>query len=457
MYLCVGLFSMVAYPIAAQINLNSAPNTVGSGARAAGMADAFSAVADDATAASWNPAGLVQLERPEISIVSEWNSVTNKFHNDTPFDTDDVDFESMNVNFASITYPLPILIASRNSVFSITYQKRFDFNSEFDVGADTGNAGLGINQTTDFDVKQKGSLGTISPAYAIEITQNLSVGLAMNFWRNTFFGGNNGWDNDTSSDTTLTFTGQGFNTSLLDTAVEYEDFEGENFTAGLLWNISPKWNASLRYDSGFEGDIGFTETINFTDSADGPQPTVVNEESRTMEMPDSWGFGVAYRPNDRLTLALQLTRTDWNDFHIKTDAGQKISLIDGTDQNNPVTQTDFDPTHSVRFGAEYVFIPSNPDAQLNYLWTIRGGLIYDEEPASNRSTRDANSAGSGKPDRYYGFALGAGFQAFRRVNFDIAYQLRYGDDVKKDRAQGIPGYSEDYLQHRVILSSIVYF
>src|SRR5258706_4082464 len=41
----------------------------GSGARAAGMGDAFVAVSDDGTAASWNPAGLAQLRQPELSFV----------------------------------------------------------------------------------------------------------------------------------------------------------------------------------------------------------------------------------------------------------------------------------------------------------------------------------------------------------------------------------------------------
>ena len=41
----------------------------GSGARAAGMGDAFVAVSDDGTAATWNPAGLAQLRQPEFSFV----------------------------------------------------------------------------------------------------------------------------------------------------------------------------------------------------------------------------------------------------------------------------------------------------------------------------------------------------------------------------------------------------
>ena len=52
----------------------SPPVSVGSGARAQGMGSAFIAVADDATAASWNPGGLGQLQRPEISAVGSYFS-----------------------------------------------------------------------------------------------------------------------------------------------------------------------------------------------------------------------------------------------------------------------------------------------------------------------------------------------------------------------------------------------
>ena len=49
--------------------LRSTFTLVGSGARAAGMGGAFTAVADDATAASFNPAGLAQLVISEASLV----------------------------------------------------------------------------------------------------------------------------------------------------------------------------------------------------------------------------------------------------------------------------------------------------------------------------------------------------------------------------------------------------
>ena len=61
---------------------------LGSGARAFGMGGAFLARADDATAASWNPAGLSYLRRPEFSIVGARNSFERgDFGGHAPTDT----------------------------------------------------------------------------------------------------------------------------------------------------------------------------------------------------------------------------------------------------------------------------------------------------------------------------------------------------------------------------------
>lgn len=54
------------------LNFATSPSPVGSGARAVGKGTAFIGVADDATAASHNPGGLVQLERPEVSLVGSY-------------------------------------------------------------------------------------------------------------------------------------------------------------------------------------------------------------------------------------------------------------------------------------------------------------------------------------------------------------------------------------------------
>ena len=62
-----------------RIDLTGQQNlTQGAGARAYGMGGAFLARADDATAASWNPAGLSYLRLPELSLVGTHNSFREK-------------------------------------------------------------------------------------------------------------------------------------------------------------------------------------------------------------------------------------------------------------------------------------------------------------------------------------------------------------------------------------------
>lgn len=444
--------------LAQSLDFSVSPRPVGSGARAAGMADAFVAIADDATAASWNPAGLVQLERPEFSIVGDWSRIVNAFSDATPVDNErDHRDTASNLNFVSFTYPLPVYFGSRNSVISVTYQNRFDLTRDFDVGLHTSIPAFSIESDLDLGFEQKGSLGAISPAYAIEITHSLSVGVAVNFWRSSFLS-DNSWDQTQIIHTETTIGTDDPSTTDRITKDKYEDFEGENVTAGLLWNVAPKWNLALRYDSAFEGELKYKSSTTIRNSL---FPNMITQssskESQKMSIPETWTLGVAYRHSDRLTLALQISRTDWNDFYLKDESGTKTSLVDGTDLDDPDTKTKFDPTHSIRFGVEYVFIPKKPDSDLKYLWSLRGGLIYDEEPASGRSSFAPNSQGRGKPDRFYGFALGAGLQAFQRVNFDVAYQLRYGDNVKSDLVRGLPGFHEDLLQQRIIFSSIIYF
>ena len=63
--LVVLVFLLVDLSHAVDVNFNF----IGSGARARSMGGAFIGVADDATAMSWNPAGLAKLDKAEASVV----------------------------------------------------------------------------------------------------------------------------------------------------------------------------------------------------------------------------------------------------------------------------------------------------------------------------------------------------------------------------------------------------
>ena len=89
--------------------------------RCTGMGEAFVAVADDATAASWNPAGLMQLRRPEISIAYSFFNRRDDFSSSAHPESNGMQETSADeINYFSAAYPFQLF--KRNMIVSINYQ-----------------------------------------------------------------------------------------------------------------------------------------------------------------------------------------------------------------------------------------------------------------------------------------------------------------------------------------------
>ncbi|MBX7257662.1 MAG: outer membrane protein transport protein [Candidatus Hydrogenedentes bacterium] len=440
---------------AQELEFSVSPSPVGSGARAAGMGDAFVAVADDATAASWNPAGLVQLERPEVSVVGSYNGIIEEFGASWHDEIDSWHREkSIDVNFLSITYPLPVLVLGRNMSVGLYYQQKYDFSRQFKLKYNSGqtrNDGNVLSQYDRTEFTQDGSLSTITPAFAIELTKRLSLGVAANFWRSTPIS-DNSWT-QTIEGRSLAQQGANLFYTQFSKEEEYSDFSGENATFGLLWNVTDKWNVGARFDCAFTGEADYSITssrsiMSFTPGASGMPLQLApftNKEKRDVHFPATLAAGVSYRANDRLTLSFDITSTDWSDFYFRGGSNNRISLVNGGNLEAVWFAPRFERTYTVRFGTEYVFIPRQPEEKLDRLWTLRAGLFYDQEPATH------------EPDNFWGATIGLGLLAKGRVNIDLAYQLRYGHDVNADFVRGIEGFNEDAFQNRFLISTVIYF
>lgn len=179
-------------------------NFTGSGARALGLGQAFIGVADDATALSWNPAGLTQLLKPEISFVYNSADGTSKLEDirrQEPISNNVGPLS--NIEYASFT--LPIKIAERSVVFSAAYQSQLEFKNEglqsqFDYIVDTTNFDFADNPATDqllgvvneqfvnqFDEENfEGYLRNFSIGSGVQLNDMFSFGLAGNYWFSEF-------------------------------------------------------------------------------------------------------------------------------------------------------------------------------------------------------------------------------------------------------------------------------
>ena len=427
------------------VNISSSPNPVGSGARALGMGGAFIGVADDATAASWNPAGLIQLETPEVSIVGAYNfRREDTTYSAFPEASGPQDVSTVEVNYLSVAYPFNIL--NTNLTFSLNIQHLYDFNKKVDYSytfQELSPPALTLNNNIRFD--QEGSLKPISPALAVQVTPYVSLGLTVNVWNHFLF--DNQWDSTYHSQGTGTLAGMPLSvqTDIYETytmeGLQFDlsapfRWQNANFNVGLLWEINSMLNLGLVFKSQFDAHLKHEHLFSYAVRIPG-LPVVsksdFTSDDVTLKMPMSYGLGLALRLSDALTFDFDIYRTDWSEFVLQDAAGNELNPITGKLQKD----SHIDDTTQVRFGGEYLFILDK------YIIPVRGGIFYDPEPAEP------------SPDDFYGISLGTGI-AYKGFVFDMGYQYRFGRNVRTVTV-GNEDASQDVDQHTVYMSIIYHF
>jgi len=392
----------------------SSPNPVGSGARALGMGGAFIAIADDATAASWNPGGLTQLDTPEISFALGYQQRSESFSlavlSESTFDNS---VDTYHLNYLSVAYPFEFL--NRNMIVSLNYQRLYDFNRNWIFEVD-GGAGLIHNVNYEAD----GALYAVGLAYSTMITLDLSVGVTLNYWGD--FIRENQWTQTLNEIISNPFIG-----TLTNTLDEEFDFEGWNANLGFLWSISSHWTLGGVFK------LPFSARVDRRAIYSNILGIVRKSTKDRLDMPMAYGLGLAWRISDALTVSADVYRTHWQDFIYRPENDISTSPVSG----KPASESDIEATTWFRLGAEYLYIGEK------FVVPIRGGIFYDPAPAE------------GSPDEYYGFCLGSGI-AYKRYIWDISYQFRYGDDVGGSMLSDL-GFSQDVREHTIVTSLIIHF
>jgi len=424
----IALFITLAH--ADQVEFSSSLNPVGSGARATGMGGAFIGVADDATAASWNPAGLIQLEKPEMSLVYASQRRGQTYHSTIhPEMNGTNDTNTDGINYMSYAYPFTAL--GRNMIVSLNYQqlyemkKKVNMNYRWDLGG-----GDYRNDVVAFH--QSGYLYALSPAVAVQVKPSISIGATLNFWTGIL--GQNGWANAYRS----TSLGSVLGNSVTEQFVlkDANRFKGFNANLGALWNITDAFALGAVYKTAFTGKIKQDKYLYWNQVFGGTTSLHLPEETSsdlTMRMPSSFGLGLQYRSSDRLLFAMDIYQTKWSRFFIKDAAGNEFNPI----SSKALSEGRLKDTTQLRLGTEYLFIGNNRTIAL------RAGIFSDPEPTT------------GSVDKYAGISLGTGYSTGKYA-LDASYQVRKGTNVDGDIASIDPK-STDVTQHTVMVSGIYYF
>jgi long-subunit fatty acid transport protein len=422
-----GLVLLLSSPLAAQvapdfdtdrIDITGRQNlTLGSGARAYGMGGAFLARADDATAASWNPAGLSYLRAPEISLVGVSNSF--EAQRGVAFDPNASDFDRFDggaIDFAAFTWPIGL--GETTGAIQISYQRAISFDGTRAIHETTTGQTLSERGSSD------GGFDVVAFGTGLRLSRHLRAGLTVNRWLNGY-------------DQSLTRTYETPNPRPQ--RVYSLDFRpnGWSFNFGAIVSPVESLNLGVVYKTPFKADVRLDKARHDYWVAQGKllevtQNAYASEDVR-LEFPSSFGFGISWRPIDTLTLSADFTQTRWSEARIQNYFDLQRTPPTGEDGTpgtppppniypnfqyptlNAVPNTD-DPDDPAR-------LLGQQDAQqirVGVEWVLIWGRVKLPLRAGYFNDRQITPNPGGDTPRFDGFTLGTGL-LLGPMLVDVAY------------------------------------
>jgi len=333
------------------------------GARSLALGGAFLALADDATAAYANPAGLAQLQRPELSVEGRSWDFTSRFADRghqpatgvTGIGVDTVDGlqladrhdRSAGVSFASYVQ------GGRRGAWALYRHQVADFEASlvshgpFAGPRDAPARAVPARSRLGLTIESWGAAAALRPR------AELSLGLALSWQRFRLRSHTDRFDRRERTGDPIVdgLTGGFFGPAdfLPENVLNVQTLEGtdDDLTGslGVLWRPVTAWSFGAVYRRG--GDFGFE--ARFVQGPAGDDPGAVEPSvggAGVFHAPDSYGAGVAWRPRDDLVIAF-----DWDRVRYSMLADDLVNvLLAGRGEERFFTIADADELH---LGAEY--------------------------------------------------------------------------------------------------------
>jgi len=411
-----------------ELDLQARANVLqGSGARALGMGGAFLARADDATAASWNPAGLSYLRLPELSAVwtnAHFNSderlpdgalgKTDRQHGDTP-------------DFFAATYPIGIKGVTGSA--QVSFQRVISFRYQ-----------RTIEEFNPLTAESGGGFDVVALGAGLQVTRWLRVGATLNEW----------FDGYTQHSVREINTPNQVGTRTLDNRFRLSAW---NTNVGAILGLSDKVNLGLVAKTGFSGHVTLKRERVDVVNADPQDRITANDHTRDdlrLDLPGAVGVGLSFRPWSAVTASLDYTRSFWSKGQIHNFFTLPKRQL--PEETTPPEGPDFFPDDANGKGLPY---PSLIDPQQQDTEQIRAGLEYVVIHGSLKlplrvgyyNDRQYFRSISGAAPRFDALTAGAGI-VVGRVLIDAAYIYEHGRYVDFDV------HSVHVHSHRVFASLI---
>lgn len=326
------------------------PSLIGSEARAIGMGGAGLAISEDGSALYWNPAGLAQMRRIEVSagLTHDRSTITNTWEGGSA-ESDD---HSTKLGSVHVAYPFPTYRGS--FVIALGTDQFRNYDLDFERRTVEGPAGGRVEKRDT--ITESGKLTGWSVGMAIEASPKLYLGLALFL--------HDGKDNIAVNQVTADLDNANPDTAALDDLIETEaEISGVSGNLGLLYRVNRNWRvgATVRTTTAltFSGTQHISEITRLDNGTESEGVDEIPFED-TIDFPVSFGLGTSFSGGG-FTLAADARYTDWS----------QLSFGDRPFLNRDVLKQYTDKT-SLYLGAEYL-VGQSP-------LRLRAGLTYDPVP-----------------------------------------------------------------------------
>ena len=351
------------------------------GARSLALGGAFLGLADDATSAFTNPAGLTVLSKPEVSLEGRRWGFSNKFvfegrsfgaptqmGNDTidgvRFGTSDSN--TSGVSFLSFVYPgkswAVALYLHELANFDASFRTRGPFFTNAEDPTQQARV-LPIDAGMSFKIRDVG----VSGAY--RFSDRFSVGVGLSRYQFTM-------DSRTSRYLISDFGDPDYSANNV---LSFQDQKGDDnslgASLGFRWAPSDKWSFGGVYRQGPNFDLDTTNTFGPAAGANF-SGMVRARQVAEFHVPDVFGLGVAFKPTDAVTVTVDFDRIRYSLLTRKT-----INIFAAPDDPAPSTPTEtaaakllkVDDANEIHLGLEYLFL------NLRYPIAVRVGAWRDPD------------------------------------------------------------------------------
>ncbi len=406
-------------------------NSIGGGARAAGMGGAYLAIGEGAMAYSWNPAAMIYTDKTKIgvqlvSIADKFNSVAvdvSWLYAEPNIQPVELKREHFSLNFGGFAAPFDFM--EREWAIGGGYRNVYDMIIEYSTPGFAGS---------ENSVMQDRGIDAVSVAMANKVMEGIGVGLTVNAYiRNSEYNYYRG--------ASELFISTGQDTSIIDTWYNSNShFSGFNLDLGISADFGMiKGGVVIHtpYDLKQDGK----RTLNFIIP---PEPIgIVDRVEYTYNMPLSYSIGIAIVPEENLTLAFDFDSRPLSKVDVHTD-WEQIIIPDST------FNLGWEDVNQFRVGAEYILDADFADIP------VRAGFRNEPSVAKEVRSVTVDSVDIGDQVSTNIFAFGTGLY-FERIWFDLAYQFgssSYNSTVDLGTEMGFE-IKRDYS--RLFISAGMYF